>query len=59
MTIKGVTKPVNLRADIDIPNKKITTKFKIDRTRWGIKYNHDVKDSAISDAIGFEVILGF
>lgn len=59
MTIKGKTKPINFRAEIDILNKKITTKFKIDRTRWGIKYNHDVKDSAISDAIGFEVTLGF
>lgn len=59
MTIKGKTKPINFRAEIDIPNKKITTKFKIDRTRWGVEFNHDVKDNAISDAIGFEVTLGF
>ena len=35
----------------------MTTKFKIDRTLWGINYNSKLKDQAISDAIGFEVKL--
>ncbi|WP_420571157.1 YceI family protein [Kordia sp.] len=57
LTIKGITQEVKFQAKVDYETKTMTTKFKIDRTRWGINYNSTVKDSAISDAIGFEVIL--
>lgn len=55
MTIKGITKPINFQAEVNFEEKTMTTKFKIDRTRWDITYNSNVRDSAISDAIGFEV----
>jgi polyisoprenoid-binding protein YceI len=55
MTIKGVTQPVRFKATLDFTAQTMTTKFKIDRTRWGITYNNAIKDSAISDAVGFEV----
>ncbi len=55
MTIKGITKSINFRAEVNFKEKTMTTKFKIDRTRWGVNYNSRLKDNAISDAIGFEV----
>lgn len=57
LTIKGITKPISFQAEVDFKKKQMTTKFKIDRMKWGITYNSDIKDSAISDAIGFEVKL--
>jgi polyisoprenoid-binding protein YceI len=57
MTIKGVTQPVRFKATLDFASQTMTTKFKIDRTRWGINYNNAIKDSAISDAVGFEVTI--
>jgi polyisoprenoid-binding protein YceI len=57
LTIKGIIKPVKFQATIDYDKKTMTTKFKIDRTRWGINYNSTIKDSAISDAVGFEITL--
>ncbi|WP_053002160.1 YceI family protein [Kordia jejudonensis] len=57
LTIKGITQPVKFDATLDFANKTMKTKFKIDRTRWGITYNSEIKDSAISDAIGFDVTL--
>ncbi|WP_298515046.1 YceI family protein [uncultured Kordia sp.] len=57
LTIKGIIKPVKFQAALNFEEKTMTTKFKIDRTRWGINYNSTIKDSAISDAIGFEVQL--
>jgi len=57
LTFKGITKPIKFQATLNYEAKTMTTKFKIDRTRWGINYNSNVKDSAISDAIGFEVLL--
>lgn len=57
LTIKGVTKPVTFQAEVDYSKKQMTTKFKIDRMLWGINYNSDIRNSAISDAIGFEVKL--
>jgi len=59
LTIKGITKPVEFIAKVDSTQKTMHTQFKIDRTRWGITYNHDVKDSAISDGIEFDVFLQF
>ena len=57
LTIKGITEIVKFDADLDYENKTFKTRFKIDRTRWGINYNSAIKDSAISDAIGFEVVI--
>lgn len=57
LTIKGITKPIFFQAEVDFETKQMTTKFKIDRMKWEISYNSDIKDSAISDAIGFEVKL--
>ncbi|WP_430411038.1 YceI family protein [Kordia sp.] len=57
MTIKGITQAVKFQATLDFEQKTMKTKFKIDRTRWGIVYNSKLKDQAISDAIGFDVTL--
>ncbi len=57
LTIKGITKLINFRAFPDYTKKQLTTKFKIDRRRWNVNYNSKIRDGAISDAIGFEVIL--
>ncbi|MFY0602488.1 MAG: YceI family protein [Flavobacteriaceae bacterium] len=57
LTIKGITKSIEFQAEVNFEKKQMTTKFKIDRTRWGINYNSKMKDGAISDAIGFEVTL--
>ena len=62
LTIKGITKPITFQAEIDYEKAVMTTKFKIDRTQWGINYNSkgaigNVGNSLISDAIGFEVEL--
>lgn len=58
-TIKGVTKKQEFWGVADGTTHTLTTKFKIDRTRWGITYNHKLKDKAISDAIEFDVTLIF
>ena len=58
-TIKGVTKSQEFWGIADGTTNTLTTKFKIDRTRWGITYNHKLKDKAISDAIEFDVTLIF
>ncbi len=58
LTIKGITKAIHFNAKLNYEKLEMTTKFKIDRTRWGINYNNNIKNKAISDAIGFEVILG-
>ncbi len=57
LTIKGITQPIKFQAEVNYELKEMKTKFKIDRTRWGITYNSKLKDNAISDAIGFEVTL--
>ena len=57
MTIKDITHSINFQAEVDFSKEQMTTRFKIDRTRWGINYNSNIKDNAISDAIGFEVTL--
>ncbi len=59
LTIKGITKSQKFYATADEQTKTIKTKLKIDRTRWGIIYNHKLKDNAISDAIEFDVLLVF
>ncbi|WP_299113645.1 YceI family protein [uncultured Winogradskyella sp.] len=57
LTIKGITLPVNFQAEINYEKQQMTTKFKIDRQRWGIDYNSKLRDGAIADGIGFEVKL--
>lgn len=64
LTIKEVTHPVKFRMSSEKEGGTaiFKTKFVIDRTRWGIKYESkgvlgSVKESIISDAIKFEVVL--
>lgn len=57
LTIRGVTLPVSFNAKVDYNKQQMTTKFKIDRQRWGIDYNSKLRDGAIADGIGFEVTL--
>jgi polyisoprenoid-binding protein YceI len=59
LTIKGITKSQEFWATANGSKKQLTTKFKIDRTRWGITYNNRLKNEAIADAIEFEVKLQF
>lgn len=59
LTIKGITLPIEFRAFTDEEKKQLTTKFKIDRTRWGVTYNNSIKNEALSDAIEFEATLQF
>lgn len=62
LTIKEITLPIKFQAEVDFQNQQMTTKFEIDRTRWGITYESQtysvrLKDKAISDMIDFEVKL--
>ncbi|TVZ52470.1 YceI family protein [Dokdonia sp. Hel_I_53] len=59
LTIRGVTKTQKFYATANGAEKSFVTQLKIDRTRWGIIYNHKLKDDAISDAIEFDVRLFF
>ena len=55
LTLKGITKPIKFNATPNYLNKTLKTKFKIDRRDWNVSYKSKMKNSAISDAIGFEV----
>ncbi|WP_146106938.1 YceI family protein [Polaribacter porphyrae] len=55
LTLKGITKPINFYAEFDYKNKKMKTRFKINRREWNVNYTSKFKDGAISDGIGFEV----
>ena len=55
LTLKGVTKPINFRAEFVYKEKEMKTRFKIDRRAWNVNYTSKLKDGAISDAIGLEV----
>lgn len=57
LTLKGVTKSINFRAEFNYAEKELKTRFKIDRKRWNVNYKSEFKDGAISDAIGFEVTI--
>lgn len=59
LTIKGISQPIWFYPTVDVQNKKLIAKIKIDRTRWGITYNNKLKNDAISDAVEFEAILFF
>jgi polyisoprenoid-binding protein YceI len=55
LTLKGITKSINFQVKFDYEEKEMKTRFKIDRKKWNVNYESKFKDSAISDAIGFEV----
>lgn len=57
LTVKGITKSINFRAEFNYDEKELKTRFKIDRKRWNVNYESKFKDGAISDAIGFEVLI--
>lgn len=57
LTLKGITNPIKFNATPNYQEKSLTAKFKIDRREWNVNYKSKFKDGAISDAIGFEVIL--
>ncbi|MGX1928154.1 YceI family protein [Flagellimonas sp. 2504JD4-2] len=66
LTIKGISRTIKFNSTMEKGSKEtlLTSKFIIDRTRWGISYESkgivgSVKDDIISDAIEFEVILVF
>ena len=66
LTIKGITRPVNFKAKIDINDDVLTASaaaFNIDRTQFDIKFKSkkffdDLKDDFINDdfQIGFYVV---
>ena len=62
LTIKGITNPVNF--DLAVKGNKASTKFNIDRTKYGIKYNSksffdSIGDKAIYDDFELSVNLVF
>jgi len=57
LTIRGVTNPLSFYATANYKEETLEAKFKIDRMLWGVSYNGKLRDGAISDAIGFEVVL--
>jgi len=64
LTIKGVKNNLKFPAIVNFTEHSVEAKarFKIDRTKWNIHYNSgkffaDIGDGAISDAIGFEILL--
>ena len=62
LTIKGITKPVSF--EMNIVDNKATSKLKINRTHYNIKYRstsffQDLKNKAIHDEFDLEVTLTF
>lgn len=62
LTIKGITKPVLF--DMNIVDNKATTKLKINRTHYNIRYRStsffdNLKNKAINDEFDLEVMLIF
>jgi len=55
LTLKGITKPVHFNVEFVYKEKQMKTRFKIDRRNWNVNYTSKIKNSAISDAIGFEI----
>ena len=55
LTLKDVTKPINFMAEFIYEEKEMKTRFKIDRRAWNVNYTSELKNYAISDAIGFVV----
>lgn len=59
LTIKEITNSVEFWSEVDTDAKLMKAKLLIDRTRWGIIYNHKIKNKAISDAIELDVSMQF
>jgi polyisoprenoid-binding protein YceI len=57
LTIKGISKPIRFNATPNYYEKSLTTRFKIDRKDWNVNYKSKFKNSAISDGIGFEILI--
>lgn len=64
LTIKGITNRIRFGANVDVNglNYLATANIKIDRTKWGIKYNSgsffkDLGDKLILDEIEFDIFL--
>ena len=64
LTIKGISNPITFLAETSKLNGKtvVQSKFKIDRSRWDVRYGsksffNDLGDQAISDVITFDVFL--
>lgn len=62
LTIKGITKPVTF--DITVKGNTATTAFKVDRTKYDIKYNsgnffENLGDKTINDDFELAVALKF
>jgi polyisoprenoid-binding protein YceI len=62
LTIKGITKPVTF--DITVNENTATTAFKVDRTKYDIKYNsgnffENLGDKTINDDFELAVALKF
>ena len=55
LTIKEITKPITFNGKLNYEAKEMKMRFKIDRRAWNVNYKSKMKNSAISDAIGFEV----
>ena len=55
LTIKGITNLIKFNAELNYAKKSLVTKFKINRKKWNVNYKSKMKDSPISDAIGFEI----
>ena len=64
LTIKGITHPITFTSEVKINGEEFigTASFKIDRTKWGVKYGSgsffkDLGDKMILDDIDFNIIL--
>ncbi|MEM1001174.1 MAG: YceI family protein [Bacteroidota bacterium] len=57
LTIKGITNPIAFNATANYEKETLEARFKIDRMLWDVSYNSKLRDGAISDAIGFEVLI--
>ena len=62
LTIKSITKPITIPADIEVKEGivKANGKVVIDRTQWGIRYRSgkfydNLADQAVSDEIEFNM----
>lgn len=57
LTLKGITKPIHFDVKFDYVKKEMSSRFKINRRDWNVNYTNKMKDGAVSDAIGFEVLV--
>jgi polyisoprenoid-binding protein YceI len=55
LTIKGIANPIHFNGELNYEEKELKARFKIDRQAWNVSYKSKMKDSPISDAIGFEI----